>query len=106
MESKLNKFELSLINSLRKEGLILPFDKDDFEYFFKENKKDKISPLPDSLNDADLILKRGYINKSYPTEINNKTTDDMARAAREGRSIPQSILDKMKLDRDKSKKDD
>lgn len=104
MKSSLNKFELALINSLRKEGIIISLDSNDLERYLKRNKKDGIPPLPDSLDDAQAILKRGYIDKTYATEVNSNTTDDMARAAREGKSLPQNILDKMKADRLNSKK--
>lgn len=106
MKWNLEQFEHALIKSLRKEGFILPFESEDYEYYIKKFKKDNTPPLPDNLNDVNKIIKRGYIKKSYPTEINNGTTDDMARAAREGKSIPQNILDKMKADRENSKKSD
>jgi len=84
--------------------MILPLDPEDLLQFLKKAKKDNIPPLPDSLDDAQAILKRGYIDKTYSTEINNQTTDNMSRAAREGKSLPKNILEKMKADRLNSKK--
>jgi len=106
MKSNPDKFELDLINSLRKEGIILPHSQDDLEYYNKKFKKDDIPPIPESLNDAKQVIDRGFISKTYPTEVNNETTDDMARAAREGKIIPKEILNKMKEDRKNSKKND
>ena len=62
--------------------------------------------MPESLDNAEAILSRGVITKTYATEVNDQTTDDMARAAREGKSIPDSILKKMKEDRNNSKSND
>lgn len=101
-----NKFEIALIKSLRKEGMILPFDIEDFDVYLKKVKNSKTPPLPGVLNNAKEILRRGYVDKTYATEIKNETTGDMARAAREGKKLPKNIIDKMKKDRLNSKEND
>ncbi len=101
-----SKTEIALIKALRRDGIILPHDSDDLEHYDRKFKKDEIPAMPESLNDAEAILNRGVIIKTYTTEVNNQTTDDMARAAREGKSIPDSILKKMKEDRNNSKNND
>jgi len=101
-----NISEYTVVKLLRKHGFILPIESDDLDYFDKKFKKDEIPKLPESLNDAEAILERGYISKTYNKEVNNTTSDDMARAAREGKIVPKSILDKMKEDRNKTRLDD
>lgn len=106
MKNKQIRSEFSLIKSLKILGEVLPSNPEEVDDFEKNLKSFDIPTIPDSLNDVNEVLNRGYINKTYSTELNSSTTDDMARAAREGKDLPHHILDKMKADRNNSTKDD
>jgi len=97
-----NELELSIIKSLREIGEVIPHNLDELEHYEKNYLKDDIPEMPDSLKNAEDIIARGYVTKEYPTEVNSPITDNMARAAREGKQLPQDILDKMKKDRNDS----
>lgn len=105
MDKKDKIFEISLVRSLRKHGFILPTEDEDLVYFEKAFQKDETLEFPDSLN---LISENIYQHKELKFTILNEIdiayTENMARAAREGKSIPKEVLDKMKIDRSNSEK--
>lgn len=91
----------NLLSALRQRGFIVPKTEEDIDTFEQAIKEHNIPPLPADLDDPEAILKRGYSHR--PLKLATDQNDDftaLARAARDGKTIPQSVLDKMKKDRD------
>jgi hypothetical protein len=101
MSDKKQISDKNLLSALRQRGFIVPKTEQDIDAFEQAIKEHNIPPLPTDLNDPAAILKRGYSHRSpqLATEPDEDVTD-LARAARDGKAIPQSVLDKMKKDRD------
>lgn len=105
MSDKKHISDKNLLYALRKRGFIVPKSEEDVDVFEQAIKEHNIPPLPADLDDPDVILKRNYSHRppKLATE-QNKDITDLARAAREGKTLPQSVLDKMKKDRDDAEK--
>lgn len=105
MSDKKHISDKNLLSALRQRGFIVPRTEQDIDVFEQAIKEHNIPPLPADLDDPDAILKRGYSQRrlTLATEQNEDVTD-LARAARDGKAIPQSVLDKMKKDRDDAEK--
>jgi hypothetical protein len=97
--------EVSLIKSLRSKGFLLPESEEDFNNFDTNCKNNKIAPIPAHLNNTEWMISLEYNNTSFPTIISDLDSSGMAMAARDGKEIPKDILDKMKKDKDESRKD-
>lgn len=105
MSDKKHITDQDLISALRQKGLIVPITEEDVDTFEKAIKEHNIPPLPAELDYPDSILKRSYSDR--PPKLatdHNEDIADLARAAREGKTIPQSVLNKMKKDRDDAEK--
>jgi len=106
MSDKKHLSDKKFLSVLRQRGFMVPKTEQDVDVFEQASKEHNIPPLPDDLDDPDAILKRGYSHRSpkLATE-QNEDVPNLARAARDGKAIPQSVLDKMKKDREDSEKD-
>lgn len=91
-----------LLSMLRRKGFITPKTEAEVDAFEQAIKEHDIPPLPAELNDPEAILKKPYSNRSLKltTEEDSQDAENLARAARDGKTLPQSVLDKMKKDRD------
>ncbi len=97
-------FEISIIRSLRSNGILLPDTDEDFNNFDTNCKNNKIPPIPAYLNNTEWMSSLEYNNTTFPTIISDLDSSGMAMAAREGKTLPKEILDKMKKDKDESRK--
>lgn len=96
-----NDFEDSFKKSLKSLGHLFPTTEDEVEAFEENNE---IKEVPENyLNASDLLAtsKQTSINKIEQNKF-NKSTENLAMAARNGGNIPEEILKKMKSDRDKA----
>ncbi len=99
-----NDFENSFKKSLRSLGLLFPTSEDEVDAFEANNK---IEEVPENyLSAYDLLSKpkQTFIVEKTKIEF-NKTTENLAMAARKGKNISEEILKKMKLERDKAEND-
>ena len=88
-------FEEEFRNSLKSNGYLFP------------TKDSNPMPLPEKYKTPDFIFKRNLIDinpleKALKKE-HNQDAEDWAIAARNGKKLPQYILDKMKADKNKSR---
>jgi len=93
-----NNFEDSLEKSLKSLGYLFPSTEDEVEAFEKNNK---IEEVPVHFSSASTLLsksKHTSINKKIKTAA-NKSSENLARAARNGNNISEDIIKKMKSDR-------
>lgn len=94
-----------LFSSLRKKGFVIPKSETEVDEFENALKEHKIPPLPDHLKDTEEILKKAY---SQPKDLlstnENQDKVNLARAAREGKKIPASVLEKMLKDKKNARK--
>lgn len=96
-----NDFEDSFKKSLKSLGHLFPTTEDEVEAFEENNE---IKEVPENyLNATDLLTtaKQTSINKTEQDNY-NKSSENLAMAARKGGNIPEEILKKMKSDRDKA----
>lgn len=96
-----NDFEDSFKKSLKSLGHLFPTTEDEVEAFEENNE---IKEVPENyLNVSDLLTtaKQTSINKIEQDNY-NKSSENLAMAARKGGNIPEEILKKMKSDRDKA----
>ena len=89
-------------------GMIFPETPQDVSRFFKCNEYSK-SEFPSDWEKPLEIIKRGRkeLNTNKVININlqfNKELSNLAMVAREGKSIPSNILNKMKEDKKNAKK--
>lgn len=92
-------FEYSFKKSLKSIGYLFPTSEDEVVSFEENNKIEKV---PENYCSASELLskpKQILINKKTQLEV-NKSTENLARAARNGGNFSEDILKKMKLDRD------
>lgn len=100
----LNAFEAELRTALKSTGHLFPTTDEEVEYFMVHAPKVKV---PEKYRNTDFLLNEDFI----PLEkIQGKTIDithteqEWALAARNGKEIPQYILDRMHEDKEKAKK--
>ena len=96
-----NDFEDSFEKSLKSLGYLFPSTEDEVEAFEKGNK---IEQTPDNFPSAlELVSKNKHTSISKIIDIGiNKSSENLARAARKGNDISEDIIKKMKSDRDKA----
>ena len=105
MSDKKHISDKNLLSALRQRGFVVPKTEADIEAFEQAIKQHNIPPLPADLDDPEAILKRGYAHRPPKLATDqNQDIADLARAARDGKTIPQSVLDKMKKDREDAEK--
>lgn len=106
MENKRELTDRLLLSILHRKGFIIPKTEKEVEAFEQAIKEHDIPPLPAELNDPDVILKMPYSNRrlKLATEEDDHDAENLARAARDGKALPKSVLDKMKKDRDDAEK--
>lgn len=105
MSDKKHFTDKNLLSALRQKGFIVPKTEQDVDAFEEAIKHHNIPPLPADLDDPEALLKRSYSHHTPRLATGqNEDVADLARAAREGKVIPQSVLDKMKKDRDDAEK--
>ena len=95
-----NDFEDSFKKSLKSLGYLFPTSEDEVDSFEKNNI---IEEVPANYLSASELLskpKQTSINKKVQLGV-NKSTENLAMAARKGGNISEEILKKMKSDRDK-----
>lgn len=100
-----NDFEDSFKKSLKSLGYLFPTTEDEVDSF---EAKNKIEEVPENYPSASELLskpKQISINKKAQLEV-NKSTENLAMAARKGGNISKEILKKMKSDRDKAENDE
>lgn len=96
-----NDFEASFEKSLKSLGYLFPTMEEEVASFEKNNK---IEQIPVTYFSATELLSKSKlpgIYKNLPIE-ENKSIENLARAARKGGDISEDILKKMKSDRDKA----
>lgn len=94
-----------LLSVLRQKGFIIPKTEDEVDAFEKALKDQDIPPLPAELDDPEAVFKIPPL-RHPPRLATEPDTTSLARAARDGSGIPQSVLDKMKKDRGNAEKED
>ena len=96
-----NDFEDSFEKSLKSLGYLFPTSEDEVDSFEENNKIEKV---PENYCSATELLSKSkltLINKNPQLGI-NKSSDNLAIAARKGGDISEEILKKMKEDRNKA----
>jgi hypothetical protein len=100
----LPEFEHRLIKSLRSYGYLFPLTDQEIERF-EDCHKTEIRQAISKVPSADEILKRGRIEKTWTITppVDEEVSQNMAQAAREGKTPTDAIKQKMLDDRNKSK---
>lgn len=100
----LSEFERRLIKSFRSNGYLFPMSDEEIERF-EECHKNEIRTAISKVPSADEILKRGRIEKNWTLSIpvDKEVSQNMAQAAREGKTPTDALKQKMLDDRNKSK---
>lgn len=100
----LDAFEVEVVSALRSTGHLFPKTDREMDYFLEHAER---VPLPEKYRTPDFL----FTEESTPVErLKTKTIDisgtaqSWAMAARNGKDLPQSILDKMKEDKKNSQK--
>jgi hypothetical protein len=96
-----------LLSIFRQKGFIVPKTEAEVAAFEQALNEHSIPPLPKELDDASAILKRPY-SKGGIIRLSTETNEDdtqLARAARDGKEISLSVLEKMRKDREDAEKD-
>ena len=96
-----NDFEDSFKKSLKSLGYLFPTSEDEVDAFEKNNKIEEVPKNYCSASELLSISKQTSINKKSQLGI-NKSSENLAMAARKGGDISEDILKKMKSDRDKT----
>lgn len=90
---------------LKSQGLILPKTEEELRDFEDKLDNSKIPPIPKRLETSEAILN---VNYSKPNilrkDIQENNWENLARAARDGKPISNSVLDKMRKDREDAEK--
>lgn len=101
----LDAFEAKLTSALRATGRLFPTTEKEMEYFLGHAKP---VPVPEKLKTPDFILRDEPLNPLERAHVEtvdlSGTAQNWAIAARNGKALPQSILDKMKEDKKNSQK--
>lgn len=101
----LDAFEARLSSALRATGRLFPTTDKEMEYFLEHAKP---VPVPERLKTPDFILREdplAPLERVHVEEVDLvDTAQSWALAARNGKDLPQSILDKMKEDKKNSQK--
>ena len=93
-------FEDSFKKSLKSLGYLFPTSEDEVEAFEENNK---IEEVPENYFSASELLSKSKIT-TVESKVQlgvNKSTENLAMAARKGGKISEDVLKKMKSDRDK-----
>lgn len=95
-----NDFEDSIKKSLKSLGYLFPTSEDEVEAFEENNK---IEEVPENyLSVSELLSKPKITTIERKAQLGvNKSTENLAMAARKGGNISEDVLKKMKSDRDK-----
>lgn len=105
MSKPTRKSNNNIIKSLRNEGFITPIDNEEIVHFESLKYKELgIDPMPYNLPSSEQILNVGHIEADPAPVSKNKIAEDLARAAREGKDIPQNILELMERDRNNAER--
>jgi hypothetical protein len=96
-----NDFEDSFKKSLKSLGYLFPTSEDEVDSFEENNKIEEVPENYCSASELLLKSKQTSINKKAQLGI-NKSSENLAMAARKGGDISEDILKKMKSDRDKT----
>lgn len=96
-------FEVYLDNALKSHGYLFPETDEQISIF--EEDMDQM-PIPEDLNSPDFVFKstRRITKKSPVVFDNSEGEKNWAIAARDGKDIPNDILEKMKKDKEEAKK--
>ncbi len=107
MSDKKKTSDQYLFSALKRNGLIVPKKEEDVEAFEEMISSLDIPPIPGHLNDPLDFIDQAY---TRPRKVLSKHMTqeslNLARAAREGKMIPPSVLQKMRKDRDNAQKED
>ena len=105
MIKDLDEFEAKLCSVLRASGHLFPTTDREIEHFLEQTEP---VTLPEKYQTPDFIFEEDVHALVKRTSINTVDFSGIARnwafAARNGKNLPQSILDKMKEDKKKSQK--
>ena len=99
-----NNFENSLIKELKHQGILPPVTENEIPHFEEVSDSLNIPPIPESIKDAKNILKRG-LSSPVVHEIDN-SSHALRIAARKGNKLTDDVLERMKRDRQESRKED
>ncbi len=96
-------FEAYLENALKSYGYLFPTT-DEQMSIFEENVEDV--PLPKEFESPDFVFenKKRVFKKTAIVIDNSEGERNWALAAREGKDIPEDVLEKMKKDKEEAKK--
>lgn len=102
-----NHFSDSVIISiLRSKGFIVPQTEDDVDAFERAMQEHDIPALPSDVLDPDVIIKTPYARPGNFLAVHEENDqENLARAARDGKEISLSVLEKMRKDREDAEKD-
>jgi hypothetical protein len=105
MSKDLDAFEAKLGSALRATGHLFPTTDREVEYFFEHAKPVSV---PEKYKTPDFIFQdetHASVERTNVMKVDfSGTAQSWALAARNGRDLPQSILDKMKEDKKNSQK--
>jgi len=107
MKPSRNSLDEIIHKTLKENGYIVPTHEDDVPAFLESIKNHNIPPLPDHLNDPGSILdappKTGKVI-TLSQKSQQQETRQFSMAAREGKKISDSTMQKMMQDRANAKK--
>jgi hypothetical protein len=107
MSNKNKTSDHTLYQALKQHGLIVPDKEEDVDAFEEAISHLDIPPLPKHLENPSDFMDKPY---SRPQKILSTLVQqdsfNLARAARDGKKIPSSVLEKMRKDRDNAQKKD
>lgn len=100
-----DRFEENLDWSLKVHGFVFPESDDEVEEF-RQKTMGVINPLPEELQDPRAVFKSKPTPavRRFEIQHNNEFFENLAMAAREGKTIPADVLQRMEEDRQRSKK--
>ena len=100
----MDSFNKKLNNSLKSLGFLFPENEKQLESFLKEIED---ITVPENIKNAtdEFIFERKRPTKTISFNKDNLSVNNLAQAARKGENIPESILRKMKKDRDNKEND-
>lgn len=100
----LDAFEAEVVSALRSTGHLFPTTDKEMNYFLEHN--DPV-PVPQKYQTPDFLFtkEQAPVEKTRTQTIDySSTAKNWSMAARNGKDLPQSILDKMKEDKKNSRK--
>lgn len=96
-----NSSDEIILKALKDNGYTLPIAEDDINEFFKIIEQHEFPPLPENLDDPENVLNAEIKRKNITLPTDEKvlkSTTQFSMAARDGKALPQDVLDKLNKD--------